>query len=117
MNLTFFAGGDKRAYFMGQKAVDKIMESKFATQNAKDSDKPTIPDREHAVAMMNFFMRLGLFYRGERVICSRIALLSNCSFYEYLVKKQKFRLDLCENQTFVGEFFCRLRVYLESRPC
>ena len=80
MNLTFFTGGDKRAYFMGQKAVDKIMESKFATQNAKDSDKPTIPDREHAVAMMNFFMRLGLFYRGERVICFRIALLRNCWF-------------------------------------
>ena len=76
----FFAGGDKRAYFMGQKAVDKIMESKFATQNAKDSDKPTIPDREHAVTMMNFFMRLGLFYRGERVIYFKTAIFCNWSF-------------------------------------
>lgn len=106
-------GGDKRAYFMGQKAVDKIMESKFATQNAKDSDKPTIPDREHAVAMMNFFMRLGLFYRGEREYLvkkqKRIRRDSNGDTESETEeerrerKKKKFRLDLCENQTFVDE--------------
>ena len=34
------------------------------------------PDRDHAVAMLTFFMKLGLFYRGER---------------EYMVRKKKIK--------------------------
>merc|ERR1712176_1744181 len=72
-----------------------------------------IPDREHAVAMMNFFMRLGLFYRGEREYLvkkqKRIRRDSNGDTESETEeerrerKKKKFRLDLCENQTFVDE--------------
>merc|ERR1712176_554387 len=73
-----------------------------------------IPDREHAVAMMNFFMRLGLFYRGEREHLvkkqKRIRRDSNGDTESETEeerrerKKKKFRLDLCENQTFVDDF-------------
>merc|ERR1712130_1051068 len=78
--------GDKREYFLGQKAVDKLMESKFHKKVAKDATAPIIPDRDHAVAMLTFFMKLGLFYKGER---------------EYLERKQKkFRLVLSECQSF-----------------
>ena len=80
-------------------------------------------------------MRLGLFYRGERV-----SLFSCCDWLwlvqEYLVKKQKrkrrdsngdteseteeerrerkkkkYRLDLCENQTFIGKWTFRTRAF------
>lgn len=106
-------GGDKRAYFLGQVAVDKLMESKFATQNAPESESPIIPDREHAIAMMNFFMRLGLFYRGTREFLvkkqkrrrrdSNGDTESETEEERKERKKKKFRLDLCEDQSFVDE--------------
>jgi hypothetical protein len=58
-------GGDKREFFIGQKAVDKLMESNFHKKNAKGSDSPIVPDRDHAIAMLTFFMKLG---QGRQII-------------------------------------------------
>jgi len=104
-------GGDKREYFLGQKAVDKLMESKFHTKIAKDATAPIIPDRDHAVAMLTFFMKLGLFYKGEREYLVRKPKKkrvedsdedseSESEEQKKERKKKKFRLVLSECQSF-----------------
>ena len=60
------------------------MESHFHKKNLKGEDKPLIPDRDHAIAMLTFFMKLGLFYRGER---------------EYAVRKQKKKIKDSDSDT------------------
>lgn len=77
-------GGDKREYFLGQKAVDKLMDSHFHKKVAKGAETPIIPDRDHAIAMLTFFMKLGLFYRGER---------------EYMVKRAKKKEKNSDSET------------------
>jgi len=105
-------GGDKREYFLGTKAVDKLMDSHFHKKNQKGGDSPIIPDRDHAVAMLTFFMKLGLFYRGEREYMVRRAKKikvgkesddssdSETDEQKKDRKKKKYRLALAEDQHF-----------------
>jgi len=102
-------GGDKREYFLGAKAVDKLMDSHFHKKIPKGSESPIIPDRDHAVAMLTFFMKLGLFYRGEREYMVRKKKIkrgdesdseSETEEQKKERKKKKYRLDLSECQNF-----------------
>jgi len=106
-------GGDKREFFIGQKAVDKLMESNFHKKNAKGSDSPIVPDRDHAIAMLTFFMKLGLFYRGEREFAEKKKKRirknsdneteSETDEQKKDRKKKKFRMVLSDTQTFEDE--------------
>ena len=60
------------------------MDSHFHKKVAKGAETPIIPDRDHAIAMLTFFMKLGLFYRGER---------------EYMVKRAKKKEKNSDSET------------------
>merc|ERR1712212_1237036 len=82
-------GGEKVDWFTGQAAVDKLMESEFHKKIEPGKTEPIIQDRDTAIAMLTFFMRLRLFFRGEK---------------EYRAKRQRkkiFRLDIHDDQSFV----------------
>merc|ERR1712168_640737 len=86
-------GGEKVDWFTGQVAVDKLMESDFHKKIEKGKDAPMIPDRDSAIALMAFFMKLRLFYRGETE--------SEPEEKKAERRKKKFRLGLHEDQSFV----------------
>lgn len=59
-------GDEKRDYFLGADAVDKLMDSDFHKKNKKDADQPAIVDREAAIDFMSFMMSNGMFFRAEK---------------------------------------------------
>jgi len=104
-------GGEKVDWFTGQAAVDKLMESDFHKKIEKGKDAPMIPDRDSAIALMAFFMKLRLFYRGEKEYRQKRKAIkrhdsdgeteSEPEEKKVERRKKKFRLGLHEDQSFV----------------
>jgi len=104
-------GGEKVDFFAGQSAVDKLMESDFHKKIEKGRDTPIIADRDTAIAMLTFFMRLRLFFRGEkeyrakrpkpRRLDSDGETESEPEEKKVERRKKKFRLDIHDDQAFV----------------
>merc|ERR1712110_575404 len=104
-------GGEKVDWFNGQSAVDKLMESDFHKKIETGKETPIVPDRDTAIALLTFFMRLRLFYRGEKeyrpkknykkVHDSDGETEDENEEKKVERRKRKFRLDLHDDQTFV----------------
>lgn len=104
-------GGEKVDWFNGQSAVDKLMESDFHKKIETGKESPIVPDRDTAIALLTFFMRLRLFYRGEKeyrlkkkykkVHDSDGETEDENEEKKTERRKKKFRLDLHDDQTFV----------------
>jgi len=104
-------GGEKVDWFNGQSAVDKLMESDFHKKIEKGREAPIIADRDTAIAMMTFFMRLRLFFRGEKEyrpkrpkphrLDSDGETESEPEEKKVERRKKKFRLDIHDDQAFV----------------
>lgn len=103
-------GGEKVDWFTGQSAVDKLMESDFHKKVEPGQSSPLIPDRDTAIAMLTFFMRLRLFYRCQkeyRIKRKAIKRVDSDGETESEPeekkierRKKKFRLDIHDEQTF-----------------
>ena len=104
-------GGEKVDWFTGQAAVDKLMESEFHKKIEPGKTEPIIQDRDTAIAMLTFFMRLRLFFRGEKeyrakrqrkkIRDSDGETESENEEKKTERRKKKFRLDIHDDQSFV----------------